>query len=320
MSSGRILVIRGGAIGDFIVTLPVLAALRRQFPGVRLELVGYPGVAALALDCGWVDAVHPIEARPLAGFFARKGVLDPKWSGYFAEFHVILSYLFDPDEIFRTNLARVTKAQVIQGPHRPDDSNPAHATEQLMEPLQKLAIFDADPVPSLNLKTAANRTVFPRWIAVHPGAGGAHKIWPRERWRDLLGRVLETQPVRLLLVGGEAELEILDLLSRQLPADRIETAVAWPLPRLAARLSECSGFLGHDSGIAHLAAACGLPGMVLWGPTQSRVWRPRSPRVELVMAPGGNLAELTTDEVAGRTAASIAAWINEPPSGPPGAA
>ncbi len=316
--SGRILVIRGGAIGDFIVTLPAIAALRRQFPGIRLELVGYPGIATLALEYGWVDAVQPIEARPLAGFFARNGVLDPQWSTYFEGFHVILTYLFDPDEIFRNNLARVTKAQLIQGPHRPDESNPAHATDQLLVPLQKLAIFDADPVPSLNLKlnaAASGLTALP-WIAVHPGAGGAHKVWPRERWLELLGRLLETQPIRLLLVGGEAELETLNELSRHLPSERIETAVNWPLPRLSRRLAECSGFLGHDSGIAHLAAACGLPGVVLWGPTQSSIWRPRSSRVDLVLAPEGHLEDLTTAEAERRVAVAVSGWIRERPSVP----
>jgi heptosyltransferase-3 len=48
----RILVIRGGAIGDFILTLPVLAALRERFPGVEIEVLGYPHIASLALSGG----------------------------------------------------------------------------------------------------------------------------------------------------------------------------------------------------------------------------------------------------------------------------
>jgi len=67
-SSGRILVLRGGAIGDFILTLPVLAALRSTFPGNRLEVLGYPHIASLALAAGLVDAAQPIEARALAGY------------------------------------------------------------------------------------------------------------------------------------------------------------------------------------------------------------------------------------------------------------
>jgi heptosyltransferase-3 len=48
VSRGRILVIRGGAIGDFILTMPAIAALKKQFPQTRLEVLGYPHIASLA--------------------------------------------------------------------------------------------------------------------------------------------------------------------------------------------------------------------------------------------------------------------------------
>src|SRR5262245_23397989 len=97
---GKILVIRGGAIGDFILTLPVFAALRRQFPKTHLEVLGYPHIAQLALVGGAVDQVRSIDSRPLASFFARDGALDPSMADYFAGFAIILSYLYDPDGVF----------------------------------------------------------------------------------------------------------------------------------------------------------------------------------------------------------------------------
>ena len=144
---GKILVIRGGAIGDFIVTLPVFAALRRQFPGAHLEVLGYPHVARLAAAGGLVDTVCSIEARALAGFFARGSQLDERLANYFAGFALIVSFLFDPDGIFQENVARCSKAQFIVGPHRPDDKADLHATQVFLRPLERLAIFDADPVP-----------------------------------------------------------------------------------------------------------------------------------------------------------------------------
>jgi heptosyltransferase-2 len=59
----KILVIRGGAIGDFILTLPVLSALRQQFPNAKLEVLGYPHIAQLAVTGGLADAVRSIEAQ-----------------------------------------------------------------------------------------------------------------------------------------------------------------------------------------------------------------------------------------------------------------
>src|SRR5262245_25386440 len=96
---GKILVIRGGAIGDFILTLPAIAALRRQFPHAYLEVLGYPHIVQLAIAAGLVDCARSIEARPLAAFFARNGVLAEEMTDYFSEFDLILSYLYDPDEI-----------------------------------------------------------------------------------------------------------------------------------------------------------------------------------------------------------------------------
>ena len=100
------LVIRGGAIGDFILTLPALAALRQQFPKAHIEVLGYPHIAELALTGGLVQRVQSIEARALAGFFARNGELSEELAEYFSGFNLIVSYLYDPDGIFQANVKR----------------------------------------------------------------------------------------------------------------------------------------------------------------------------------------------------------------------
>src|SRR5436309_11366909 len=120
---GKILVIRGGAIGDFILTLPAIAALRRHFPDAHLEVLGYPHIIQLAVAGGLVNQVQSIEARALAGFFARRGELAEELTDYFSEFDLIVSYLYDPDEIFQTNVRRCSRAQFIAGPHRPEENN-----------------------------------------------------------------------------------------------------------------------------------------------------------------------------------------------------
>ncbi len=306
MSKGKILVIRGGAIGDFILTLPVLAALRRQFPETRLEVLGYPHIAALAEAGGLADGIRPIDSRPLAGFFARGGDLHFELAAYFAGFNVIFSYLFDPDEIFRTNLARITKAQVIQGVHRPDEARDAHATAQLLEPLQRLAIFDAEARPALAIPPAAPQPARPV-LALHPGSGSERKNWPEPAWHGLLQRLLRESELDLLLVGGEAEGDLLRRLAAVGPAERIRVCQSVPLPALAAELSRCLGFVGHDSGISHLAAAVGLPGLVLWGPTNATVWRPLSDRFSLISA-GDQLGALSLDLVCSELSGHLPVW------------
>ncbi len=295
MSGGSILVIRGGAIGDFILTLPALAALRKRFPRARLEVLGYPHIASLAKLAGTVNEVRSIEARAMAGFFARRGALDPALGEYFAGFNIIISYLFDPDEIFRENIVRCSKAQFHAGPHRPDEMEPVHATDVFLRPLERLAIFGTDPVPWLNLEAAA-RSPGGATLAVHPGSGSEKKNWPEERWAELLLRLGTESDWRILLVGGEAEGERLQRLAALLPVARISAALHQPLPELAARLRAGDAFIGHDSGITHLAAAAGLRGLALWGGSNPVIWRPRSERFELLPEPRG-LARLGTDQV-----------------------
>ncbi len=307
MSQGKILVVRGGAIGDFILTLPVMAALRSRFPNTRLEVLGYPHIAALAEAGGWVDAMRSIDSRPLAGFFARGGDLHFELASYFSEFQVIFSYLYDPDEIFRTNITRISKAQFIQGPHRPDDSLDTHAAEQLLEPLQRLAIFDAESQPRLNFKLPNPKRTVPA-LALHPGSGSERKNWSEANWREFVGRLLAETSLSLLLVGGEAEGNRMVRLTEGGPADRITVLQGLPLPEVAAQISGCVGFVGHDSGISHLAAAVGLPGLVIWGPTNAKVWRPRSERFDLLMA-GPELNQLPVDGLFSELQARLPVWL-----------
>ncbi len=290
---GRILVIRGGAIGDFILTLPAIAALRRQFPGTHLEVLGYPHITQLAQAGGCVDATRPIEAKGLAGFFARHGTLDAAVADYFAGFDLIVSYLFDPDDIFKTNVAACTQAHFIQGPHRPSESGRDHATEVYLKPLEQLAIFDADPVPRLALPRPATE---PGWVAVHPGSGSERKNWPEARWADLLNRLIRKTSCRLLMAGGEAEGERFHRLVAGLPESRVRTAYGLSLVELAGRMCECATFVGHDSGITHLAAALGLPCVVLWPDTNEAIWRPRGDRIVVLKEPRG-LRALDVDRV-----------------------
>ena len=266
-SQNKILVIRGGAIGDFILTLPVLAALRGQFPNTSLELLGYPHIAQLAHAGKLVDAVHSIDARPMAGFFARRGQLSPMLADFFSSFAIIISYLYDPDGIFQENVGKVSKAQFIAGPHRPDERAGVHATEVFLQPLTRLAIFEADPVPRLQVK--AETVKREHQLALHPGSGSEKKNWPEAKWRELIKKLFGS---RLLLVGGEAEEGRLERLAEIAPC---EVARSLPLVDLAVRLSACRVFLGHDSGITHLAAAAGLSTIVLWGDTNESVWKPQ---------------------------------------------
>ena len=282
--------IRGGAIGDFILTLPAIAALRRQFPEAHLEILGYPHIIQLAHAAGLADRVQSIEARALAGFFARHGILAEDLAEYFSEFDIILSYLYDPDDIFKTNVARCSAAQFVVGPYRPNEAEKIHATKVYLRPLERFAIFDADHLPQLSLSAPLNSAPNPRrppTLALHPGSGSEKKNWPEAKWADLLQHLANTTDLNLLLVGGEAEGERLQRLAATLPITRTKVAQSLPLTELARLIATGTAFIGHDSGISHLAAALGLPGIVLWGNTLEEIWRPPHPEVIVLKHPAG---------------------------------
>src|SRR5256886_15340799 len=139
MRMKRILVIRGGAIGDFILTLPALKALRDAHPHAYIEFLGYKHIAVLVENRFYAQAVRSIEYGPLSSFFAKNSELPAELANYFASFDLIISYLYDPDRIFENNLRRCGIENLICGPARIVE-NAGHAAEQLTRPIEKLGI------------------------------------------------------------------------------------------------------------------------------------------------------------------------------------
>ncbi len=284
----RALVIRGGALGDFLLTLPVLAALREAAPEARLEMLAYPGIAKLAQAGRLIDEARSIEYGPLAGFFTQGSVLDPAWRDYFGSFDVVLSYLYDPDEIFAANLRSAGVARLIQGPARPTDT--AHAIDQLASPLTELGL--ALPTRATRLDFGAEHGI-PPTIALHPGSGGSAKNWPAEHWRLLAEWLLAEYPdLNLAVVGGEADGAALEALRGLAPDERVASWHNLPLDQLAPRLASCRAYLGHDTGVSHLAAVAGVPSLLLFGPTDPGVWAPPHEQVRVLRAPGGQMENL----------------------------
>ncbi len=274
--------IRGGAIGDFILTLPAIRLLREAFPAAHLEILGYQHIVALAQMSGYADATRSIEYGPLAGFFARDGELAPDLVEYFAGFQQIISYLFDPDQIFAHNLKRAGVRNFIAGSPKVGDQE--HAARHLARPLERLALYLDDPAAVI--VPNEKRAIDPALIAIHAGSGSAVKNWPLERFIELGTALLESgAKTRLLLVGGEADADRVARLAASLPSEKVRLLTHRPLPELAAVLQNCALFIGHDSGISHLAAAVGVPSLLLFGPTDPAIWAPANPQVRVLRAP-----------------------------------
>ena len=307
----RILVIRGGAIGDFILTLPALKALRDARPKAHMEILGYKHIAVLAENRFYAQAVQSIEYGPLARFFARDSELPAKLADYFASFDLIVSYLYDPDWIFETNLRRCGIEDLICGPARIVE-NAGHAARQLARPIEELGISVVDLAerifPSIEDREFAREflaSVPPPIIAMHPGSGSHEKNWPVENWIGLFSpgsRFADLEP--LVVISGEADQAQTDQLKREWKNRDVRFARNLPLPRLAAVL-ERSTFIGHDSGISHLAAAAGAKCILLFGPTDPNVWAPMNENVQILNAPNGRLSDLEITRVEAALTAAL---------------
>ena len=290
----RILVIRGGAIGDFILTLPALKLLRAAFPASHLEILGYKHIVALAEMSGYANATRSIEYALLSSFFSRDGELAPELMAYFRNFQQVVSYLFDPDEIFASNLRRAGVRNLIVG--SPKITDQEHAARQLARPLERLALYLDDPAAVISPNES--KEVDPSLIALHPGSGSETKNWPLPHWLAVAESLLAADADRhLLLIAGEAETERVAQLCAIFPHDRVQCAQNLSLVELAARLQNCALFLGHDSGISHLAAAVGTPSLLLFGPTDPAIWAPANRNVEVLRAQAGILGRLGVETV-----------------------
>ena len=300
----RILVIRGGAIGDFILTLPALKALRHTYPDTHIEILGYKHIAVLAENRFYAQAVRSIEYGPLSSFFAKNSEISAELADYFASFDLIISYLYDPDQIFENNLRRCGIRNFLGGPAKIVEPG-GHAARQLARPIEELGIRVADLAEKIFLSEEDRQfgreflqTPSQPIIAIHPGSGSKNKNWPLQNWTALFSREywrVENCP-SLIVISGEADKAQTAQLEYIWKDQHVRFAKNLPLPHLAGAL-EHSIFIGHDSGISHLAAAAGASCILLFGPTDPNVWAPRNENMQIVAAESGRLNGLGTAPV-----------------------
>ena len=279
--------VRGGAIGDFIMTLPAVGALRERWPDAHIEILGYPHIIELARGRYYADATRSIDAKPMAGFFIPNAVLDPEWMEYFGSFNVVISYLYDPDSLFASNVRSCGVKQVIEASPRPKD---AHAAVHYCRPLESLAIYVDAPRPRIHPNESDRETasrymkMFGRepMVAIHPGSGSEKKNWPVDNFAAVARWVNDELAAQLLIVQGEADEHVVRKLTKRLEPRQLTVTTGLKLVELAAVLERCVLFLGNDSGITHLAAAVGTPVVAVFGSASPPIWEPRGERVRVV--------------------------------------
>jgi heptosyltransferase-2 len=299
----RILVLRGGAIGDFLLTLPAIHGLRTRWPGAWVEVLGYPHIADLGVAGGVVDRVVSLDRAEIATWFSFKARLTPEQEAYVQSFDVIVSYLHDPDALVSSNLAYAGARLLVSGSPLVTEG---HAADFFFKPLEALAIYpdEKGTAPRLALSGTgrsrgrawlAARGLAGRIWALHPGSGSPAKTWPADRFVAVARHLREQPGTSCFFVAGEADEEVLPVLARALP--EVPVCRGKSLVELAEILSQAHRFLGNDSGISHLAAALHVPVVALFGPTDPAQWAPRGGPVQVIRAAHGRMEEIEVPEV-----------------------
>jgi ADP-heptose:LPS heptosyltransferase len=297
-----IFVMRAGAIGDLILTLPALTALRRKFHGVRVLLAARADM--LPFVAGSVaDDVIPFDSLILSPLFTTGVELPNDLQARLSDIELAVLWLAErPARIVANSLQRLGVAGLLNANPLPAGR---HAADHLLDTLAPLGITDVQmPVPWLTPPGTASAgaawqslgiSQSVRVVALHVGSGGEAKRWPLSNFLTL-ARLLSAIPdVCVLLISGPAE-EGMGELGNAISSRSVHLASP-PLSVLGAILARCALYVGNDSGITHLAAALGVPTVALFGPSDPAIWGPRGPHVTIIRSPDARMSSLAVTTV-----------------------
>jgi ADP-heptose:LPS heptosyltransferase len=280
----HILIVRPGAIGDTLLTLPVIQALKACYEQPSVTLVGNVTVLPLASATGIVDHASNYELPQWGELFSNHGITTPALQTQLRVVDLAICWLRDSDGIVANNLRRAGVREVITAPGRPAPGQRVHIMTYLA---QTIGITLSQAQMSAGLPT-----LFPpspdserRLIAIHSGSGGASKCWPVRNFAAVI-TALWRREIPVLLLTGPADESRLAELQKLLPMppnpSLLSNLINAPLLEIAQRLSVCRGYLGNDAGITHLAALLGVPTLALFGPSDPLIWSPQGPAVRIL--------------------------------------
>ena len=295
----RILVVRLDRLGDLVLSLPAIEALRRQYPNARISLLTRAWTRELLEGHPWVDEVIAYEYekggrhRSLLGYFRllkeiiRRRfdvafVLHPGARSYLVPFLAGIPYRLGYQDPWGFLLSTAL-------PDRRRDGT-RHESEYALEIIRAFKVetppdLKANLFPSslLGAKIAKEYGVGDvdgqaPWIAVHPGSSCVSKRWSVERFEALGKKIMQQFPHQLMILGGKEEQALGQKLKNSWGERATDLTGKLNLKELPALLERCELLISNDSGPVHVAAAVGTRVISLFGRNQAglspRRWRP----------------------------------------------
>jgi heptosyltransferase-2 len=293
-------------VGDAIMALPALRAVRTRFPDAHIAVLARPYVADIYRDQPICDRLIPYDPRgDHAGLSGRErlagelrlqkfdlalllqNAFDAAWIAWRAGIPQRIGYARDGRSFLLTKPVPVPKRGEI----------PAHEQFYYLELIRRTGWLDTsgeEKCISLNLASGLKERAEGRLLAsgsrpkalrVAIGAGasyGSAKCWPPEKFADVANRLTTQFDADVILFGTPAESSVSSAISAGMQRPPIDLTGKTAIADLPALLSRCHLFIGNDSGAMHVAAAVGLPVVAVFGPTDPEGTAPVTPRCTVI--------------------------------------
>jgi ADP-heptose:LPS heptosyltransferase len=296
------LIIQPGAVGDLILTLPLIRLLKAEYGYQRVDVAGHLDRLTYLVGKTAIDQAISIDRHSLHALFIDPESFhlteDDPLIQLFHPYELIVTFLSDEQGHFEQNLImtalRTHSVEVVTLALRPPDDFRGHAAEffirqfadqMVQKPHHHLARFLQTPLlqvkpPSGQMDAtplADDKLKRYRRITLQPGSGGVGKCWPIENFCELAARLQQEDFKPLFLLGpAETERWGQEVVARLKAHAQIIQDI--PLEQVVELLSESTAYIGNDSGISHLAGAMDLPSLVIFGLTDPQHWRPLGSR------------------------------------------
>ena len=284
-------------VGDAIMALPALRAVRTRFPEADITILARRYVAFIYQNqqvCdnmmfvdGKGDLLGELRAQKFDVALLLQNAFEAAWFAWRTGIPERIGYARDGRSLLLTKAVPVPRAGEI----------PSHEQYYYLELLRRAGWLDSLPdssvitlnVPERNRHRAAEFLVSsglePDSLRIAIGAGasyGSAKCWPPDRFAELANRLQAQSAVDIILFGTPAEQPVSSAIAAGMHRLPIDLTGKTPIDDLPALLSQCHLFIGNDSGAMHVAAAVGLPVVAVFGPTDPIGTAPVTPRCSIV--------------------------------------
>jgi heptosyltransferase III len=268
MTDENILIVRPGALGDTILTLPLLETIRSIHPKARMTFLGNRSYRDLLPSDVAFERFD--SAKWLWLVSSSQAELHRDCPRFDAAYLILKQPGNIPENLRRSGTPCVLHAS-------PQPAAQAHLVRRLHEALDLLV---PQPFPCLKHLAVQEKK---NMVWVHPGSGGASKCAPLGLMVSLVGDLRRRTECSVAVTAGEEDAFLTELPEWRMLIDSPGTVVLerQPLRELCRILSPARLFLGNDSGISHLAAGLGVPAAVFFVKTDPQVWAPWVPRDQL---------------------------------------